>query len=97
MEVAAMKVTELAFGTDTSATDESGGTQVAVVGGAGEEAAAAVGGGLAPISLPLFQGGRLGAAGAEVSSSCMVILLVSENDQHGLIAGFPARQSASAI
>src|SRR5579864_6416633 len=45
-------------------------------------------GGLAPISLPLFQAGRLGAAGAEVSSSCMVLLLVSENDQHGLIAAF---------
>jgi hypothetical protein len=30
----------------------------------------------------------LDAAGAEVSSSCMVILLVFENDQHDLIAAF---------
>src|SRR5579864_1014691 len=52
-------------------------------------------GGLAPINLPLFQGGRLKAAGAEVSSSCMVILLVSESDQHGLIASVPGHQSAS--
>src|SRR5450631_4378771 len=53
-------------------------------------------GGLAPISLPLFHGTRLGAAtGAEVSLSCMVILLVSENDQHGLITSVPGRQSAS--
>jgi hypothetical protein len=54
-------------------------------------------GGLAPISLAVFQGGRLDAAGAEVSSSCMVILLVFENDQHGLTASVPGRQSASAI
>src|SRR5450755_1751101 len=32
-------------------------------------------GGLAPISLPLFQGARLAAVGAGISLSCMVILL----------------------
>src|SRR5258708_31318663 len=51
-------------------------------------------GGLAPTSLPLFQG-RLDAITAWVSLSCMVILLVSENDQHGLSASVPDRQSAS--
>src|ERR1700690_4336240 len=45
-------------------------------------------GGLAPTSLPLFQGARLGAGATDVSMSCMVILLVGENDQHGLNASF---------
>src|SRR5712675_498211 len=39
-------------------------------------------GGLAPISLPLFQAARFGAV--SVSLTCMVILLACENDQHGL-------------
>src|ERR1700680_5154045 len=47
-------------------------------------------GGLAPTNLPLFQGTRFGAAGAGVSLSCMVILLVCENDQHGLHARAPS-------
>src|SRR5258708_12578329 len=51
-------------------------------------------GGLAPTSLPLFQG-RLDAITAWVSLFCMVILLVSENDQPGLSASVPDRQSAS--
>jgi hypothetical protein len=52
-------------------------------------------GGLAPISLPLFQAARFGAA--LVSLSCMVILLACENDQHGLNASAPGRQSASGF
>src|SRR6202166_4298037 len=47
-------------------------------------------GGLAPTNLPLFQGTRFGAAGAGVLLSCMVILLVCENDQHGLNARAPS-------
>src|SRR5216684_8928358 len=39
-------------------------------------------GGLAPTSLPLFQGPRLSEAATEASLSCMVILLVGENGQH---------------
>jgi hypothetical protein len=35
------------------------------------------------------------AVAAWVSLSCMVIFLVSENDQHGLNASVPDRQSAS--
>ena len=38
-------------------------------------------GGLAPTSLPLFQGPRLSEAATE-ASLCMVILLVGENGQH---------------
>src|SRR6266852_2192519 len=52
-------------------------------------------GGLAPISLPLFQPPRLGAVATGASLSCMVILLVFENDQHGLNAIVSGRQSAS--
>jgi hypothetical protein len=48
-------------------------------------------GGLAPTSLPLFQGPT------EASLFCMVILLVSENGQHGLSASVPGRRLASAI
>src|ERR1700693_3620306 len=47
-------------------------------------------GGLAPTNLPLFQGTRFGAAGVGLSLSCMVILLVCENDQHGLNARAPS-------
>src|ERR1700693_5448324 len=47
-------------------------------------------GGLAPTNLPLFQGTRFGAAGVGLSLSCMVILLVCENDQHGLNARTPS-------
>jgi hypothetical protein len=54
-------------------------------------------GGLAPISLPLFQAPRLGATEAKASLSCMVILLVGENSQHDLNARVSARLSASAI
>jgi hypothetical protein len=39
---------------------------------------------LAPVSFPLFQGVRLGAAWDGFSLSCMVVLLLCENDQHGL-------------
>src|ERR1700730_14085269 len=52
-------------------------------------------GGFVASNLPSLQGGRLDAFAAWVSLSCMVILLVSENDQHGLNASVPDRQSAS--
>src|SRR5258708_14839733 len=39
-------------------------------------------GGLAPTSLPLFQGPRLSEGATEASLSGMVILLVGENGQH---------------
>src|SRR5713226_4246606 len=54
-------------------------------------------GGLAPISLPLFHAPRLSAGATEASLSCMVILLVGENGQHGLNASVPGRRLASAI
>jgi hypothetical protein len=54
-------------------------------------------GGLAPTSLPLFQGPRLSEVATEASSSCMAILLVGENGQHGLNASVPGRRLASAI
>jgi hypothetical protein len=54
-------------------------------------------GGLAPTSLPLFQGPRLSEGATGASLSCMVILLVSENDQHGLGASVPGHRLASAI
>ena len=39
-------------------------------------------GAFAPINLPLFQVVRLGTARFALSSSCMVILLVTEDDHH---------------
>jgi hypothetical protein len=45
-------------------------------------------GGLAPTSLPLFQGPRLSERATEASLSCMVILLVAENGQHGSTQAF---------
>ena len=45
-------------------------------------------GGLAPTSLPLFQGPRLSEGATEASLSCMVILLVGENGQHGSTQAF---------
>src|SRR5216683_5737537 len=51
-------------------------------------------GGLAPISLPLFQGPRLSVGATEASLSCMVILLVGENGQHAPNARPLSRESA---
>src|SRR5271169_2652079 len=53
-------------------------------------------GGLAPVNLPLFQGVRLDVAGDDFSLSCIIILLVCENDQHGLYSTAPALGSASS-
>src|ERR1700694_514140 len=39
-------------------------------------------GGFAPVSLPLFQGVRVGGVGLSLSLSCMDILLCYEDDEH---------------
>jgi hypothetical protein len=57
----------------------------------------AIEGGLAPVSLPLFQGVRLDAAGDGFSLSCMVILLGCENDQDGVKSSVCARRAVSAF
>jgi hypothetical protein len=49
-----------------------------------------------PDNEPLFQGVRLDVAGNDFSLSCIIILLVCENDQHGLNSTAPALRSASA-
>jgi len=45
----------------------------------------------------LFQGPRLSEGATEASLSCMVILLVGENGQHGLSASVPGHRLVSAI